>query len=60
MERNRAHEMKDASGRASVEPTVSVAHLAAAITTAAAMDIREKERVCERIYATQPNLLGSV
>jgi hypothetical protein len=60
MERNRAHEMKDASARASLEPTVSVAHLAAAITTAASMDIREKERVCDRIYAAQPNLLGSV
>jgi hypothetical protein len=60
MERNRAHEMKDASARASLGPTVSVAHLAAAITTAASMDIREKERVCDRIYAAQPNLLGSV
>jgi hypothetical protein len=60
MERNRAREMKDASARASLEPTVSVAHLAAAITTAASMDIREKERVCDRIYAAQPNLLGSV
>jgi hypothetical protein len=37
-----------------------VAHLAAAITTAASMDIREKERVCDRVYAAQPNLLGSV
>jgi hypothetical protein len=60
MERNRAHEMKDASARATLEPTVSVAHLAAAITTAASMDIREKERICDRIYAAQPNLLGSV
>ena len=60
MERNRTHEMKDASARASVEPTVSVAHLAAAIAAAASMDIREKERVCDRIYAAQPNLLGSV
>jgi len=39
---------------------VSVAHLAAAITTAASMDIREKERVCDRIYAAQPHLLNSV
>jgi hypothetical protein len=53
-------QMKNASARASPEPTVSVAHLAAAITTAASMGIREKERVCDRIYATQPNLLGSV
>lgn len=60
MERNQAHEMKDASARASLEPTVSAAHLAAAITTAASMGIREKERVCDRIYAAQPNLLGSV
>jgi len=60
MERNQAHEMKDASARASLEPTVSAAHLAAAITTAASMGIREKERVCDRIYAAQANLLGSV
>jgi hypothetical protein len=59
-ERNQAHEMKDPSARASLEPTVSAAHLAAAITTAASMGIREKERVCDRIYAAQPNLLGSV
>jgi hypothetical protein len=52
--------MEDASARASVEPTVSAAHLAAAITTAASMGIREKEHVCDRIYAAQPNLLGSV
>ena len=52
--------MKDACERASVEPTVSVAHLAAAITAAASMDIREKERVCDRIYAAQPNLLVSL
>jgi hypothetical protein len=57
---NRAHEMKDASVRASLEPTVSVAHLAAAITTAASLNISEKERVCDRIYAAQPNLLSSV
>jgi hypothetical protein len=43
--------MKNASARASPEPTVSVAHLAAAITTAASMGIREKECVCDRIYA---------
>ena len=35
-------------------------HLAAAINVAASMDIREKERVCDRIYAAQPNLLYSV
>ena len=55
-----AQEMKDASAHASLEPTVSALHLAAAINVAASMDIREKERVCDRIYAAQPNLLGSV
>jgi len=44
----------------SLEPTVSAAHLAAGITTAASMDIGEKERICDRIHAAQPNLLGSV
>ena len=52
--------MKDASAHASLEPTVSAPHLAAAINVAASMDIREKERVCDRIYAAQPNLLYSV
>ena len=41
-------------------PTISVAHLAAAIRAAAKMGIREKEGVCDRVYAAQPNLLGSV
>ena len=57
-ESKRAHEMKHASAHASLEPTVSVANLAAAIRAAASMGIREKERVCDRIHATQPNLLG--
>ena len=52
--------MKHASAYASLEPTVSIANLAAAITTAASMAIREKEHVCDRIYARQPNLLASV
>jgi hypothetical protein len=52
--------MKNASARASLAPTVRAAHLAAAITAAASMGIREKERVCDRIYAAQANLLGSV
>ena len=39
---------------------MSAAYLAAAITTAASMGIREKEGVCDRIYAAQPNLLASV
>jgi|LNFM01.1.fsa_nt_gb hypothetical protein len=42
------------------DPSVSAEHLAAAIRSAAAMGITEKERVCDRIYAGQPNLLGSV
>ena len=41
-------------------PSVSAHDLAAAIRSAAAMDITEKESVCDRIYAGQPNLLGSV
>ena len=52
--------MKNASARASLASTVSAADLAAAITAAASMGVREKERVCDRIYAAQPNLLGSV
>ena len=60
MESEREHDMKDASAHASLEPTVSAAHLAAAINSAASMGIREKEHVCDRIYAAQPNLLGSV
>ena len=43
-----------------IGPTISVAHLAAAIRSAAEMGIGEKESVCDRVYATQPNLLGSV
>lgn len=49
-----------ASVSAPVGPTISVAHLAAAIRAAAKMGLREKEGVCDRIYAAQPNLLGSV
>ena len=41
-------------------PTVSAAHLAAAITAVAAMDIGQKEQVCDRVHAEQPNLLASV
>ena len=52
--------MKHVSAHASLEPTVSAANLGAAITSAASMGIREKEHVCDRIYAEQPNLLGSV
>lgn len=52
--------MNDASARASLEPTVSEAHLAAAIRTTASMGIKEKEYVCDRIFVAQPNLLYSV
>ena len=41
-------------------PTISIAQLAAAIRAAAKMGLREKEAVCDRVYAAQPNLLGSV
>jgi hypothetical protein len=42
------------------ESSVTVEQLAAAIRAATAMDIKEKERVCDTIHATQPNLLASV
>jgi hypothetical protein len=42
------------------ESSVTVEQLAAAIRAAAAMDIKEKERICDTIHATQPNLLASV
>lgn len=42
------------------DASVSAEHLAAAIRSATAMSLKEKERVCDRIYAGQPNLLGSV
>jgi hypothetical protein len=42
------------------ESSVTVEQMAAAIRAAKAMDIKEKELVCDTIYATQPNLLGSV
>lgn len=41
-------------------PSVSEAHLAAAIVAVKAMDLRQKEQVCDRIHAEQPNLLASV
>ena len=41
-------------------PTVSAEHLAHAISTAAKMDLKEKEQVCDAIFTMQPNLLGSV
>jgi hypothetical protein len=41
-------------------PSVTAAHLAAAIKAVAAMSIKEKEQICGTLYATQPNLLTSV
>ncbi len=41
-------------------PSISAAHLAASIVAVKAMDVRQKERVCDRIHAEQPNLLASV
>jgi hypothetical protein len=51
--------MKQANS-APLGPTVTADHLAVAIRLAASMGIREKETVCDRIYAVQPNLLGLV
>jgi hypothetical protein len=42
------------------KPTVSTAHLAAAINAAGPMSLKEKEAVCDTLYVTQPNLLGTV
>ena len=42
------------------EPSVSAAHLATAIKAASAMDIKEKEQICDTLHATQPCLLASV
>ena len=50
--------MKNA-GKANA-PSVSAAHLAAAIKAAAAMSIKEKEEICDTLNATQPNLLASI
>ena len=47
------------AGKAYASP-VTAAQLAAAIKAAAAMSIKEKERICDTLYATQPNLLTSV
>ena len=40
--------------------SISSEHLAVAIEAVAAMDLKEKEAICDTIYAAQPNLLGSV
>jgi hypothetical protein len=52
--------MKDPIPDAAREPSVSPTHLAAAIRAAAAMSLKEKEQICDKICAAQPNLLGSV
>ena len=52
--------VKSASAAASTVPTVSGVHLAVAIRAAGAMDLKEKETSCDRIYVAQPNLMGSV
>jgi hypothetical protein len=49
-----------ASASAPIGPAISVAHLAAAIRSAAKMGLREKEGICDSVYTAQPNLLGSV
>ena len=41
-------------------PSVHEAHLAAAIVAVKAKDLRQKEQVCDRGHAEQPNLLTSV
>lgn len=47
------------SGKANAS-SVTIGHLAAAVKAAAAMSIKEKEQVCDTLYAEQPNLLASV
>ena len=52
--------MKAGSAARIKAPPVSAAHLAAAIVAVKAMDVRQKEQVCDRIHAEQPDLLASV
>ena len=42
------------------KPSVNLVALTAAVKAMAAMSVREKEEVCDTLYATQPNLLGLV
>jgi len=58
--RSQAAVLKDRIYPSADESSVTVEQLAAAIWAATAMDIKEKERVCDTIHATQPNLLASV
>ena len=58
--RSQAAALKAPISPAADESSVTAEQLAAAIRAATAMDIKEKERVCDTIYAAQPNLLGSV
>jgi hypothetical protein len=53
-------ETKSGSPLRTKVPSVSAAHLAAAIGAVAVMDIGQKEQLCDRIHAEQPNLLASV
>jgi hypothetical protein len=53
-------EMKTGRGLRPQKPSVSTEHLAAAIVAVRRMDFGQKERVCDRIHAEQPNLLFSV
>ena len=39
---------------------MSAAHLAAAINAVKPTDLRQKEQICDRVHAEQPNLLASV
>ena len=49
-----------ASASAPRSPTISVEHLATAIRAVEKMGLREKETICDRVYAVQPNFLSSV
>ena len=60
LSRSQAAVLKDPIYPGADESSVTVEQLAAAIRAATAMDIKEKERVCDTIHATQPNLLASV
>jgi hypothetical protein len=58
--RSQAAVLKDPIYPGAEESSVTVEQLAAAIRAATAMDIKDKEHVCDTIHATQPNLLASV
>ena len=58
--RSQATSLKDPVYPGADESSVTAEQLTAAIRVATAMDVKEKERVCDTIYGTQPNLLASV